>query len=122
MNRRSISTQEALNYFTEIIEKGIDDKTVFGNPEVGGLIPYIGSPYRFLEEIKTAQDMTNDQMKSEVVKERGWIMSYVIPDDCTEDEIKYTEMMASKPEDVFTWNNEGKGRLISFLSENNFPT
>ena len=120
LNRRDISTQEALQYFAEIVEKGIDDKSVFGNPEIGGLIPYIGSPYRYLEEIKTAQDMTNDQMKSEVVKERGWIMSYVIPADCSEDEVKYTEMMASKPEAVFTWNNEGKDRLISFLFENGF--
>lgn len=120
LNRRDVSTQEALDYFAEIVEKGIDDKSVFGNPEIGGLIPYIGSPYRYLEEIKVAQDMTNDQMKSEVIKDRGWIMSYVIPSGCSEDEIKYTEMMASNPEAVFTWNNEGKDRLISFLFENGF--
>ena len=120
LNRRDVSTQEALDYFAEIVERGIDDKSVFGNPEIGGLIPYIGSPYRYLEEIKVAQDMTNDQMKSEVIKDRGWIMSYVIPADCTEDEVKYTEMMASNPEAVFTWNSEGKDRLISFLFENDF--
>ena len=120
LNRRDISTQEALKYFAEIVERGIDDKTNFSNPEVGGVIPYIGSPYRYLEEIKTAQDMSNDQMKSDIIKKRGWIMSYVIPADCTEDEVKYTEMMASNPENVFTWNNKGKDRLISFLYENNF--
>ena len=119
LNRRDLTVLEAEGYFSDIVSKGTLDEGTFKNPEVGGMIPYIGSPFRYLEEIKTAEDMTNDQMKSEVIKSRGWIMSYIIPGGCSEDEVEYTKQMSTN-NSVFTWDNAGKEELLTFLAKNGF--
>lgn len=121
LNRRDLTIAEAEDYFSTIVSRGIVEEGNFKNPEIGGIIPYIGSPYRFLEEIKTAEDMTNDQMKSEVIKSRGWIMSYIIPRGCTQNEIDYTKNMSTNGS-VFTWDKKGKEDLLAFLTNNNFRT
>lgn len=121
LNRRDVTVEEAVDYFTDIVSKGILGEGIFKNPEVGGMIPYIGSPFRYLEEIKTAEDMTNDQMKSDVIRSRGWIMSYVIPAGCSEGEIEYTKQMSTN-NSVFIWNNKGKEDLLKFLTNYKFRT
>jgi hypothetical protein len=121
LNRRNVTVKEAADYFADIVSKGILGEGIFKNPEVGGMIPYIGSPFRYLEEIKTAEDMTNDQMKSEVIRSRGWIMSYVIPAGCSEGEVEYTKQMSTN-NSVFTWDNKGKEELLKFLTNYKFRT
>ena len=87
------------------------------------MIPYLGSPRRFLDEVKTAQDMGRDITKRNVIrnssKKNGWVLSYIIPQHATEDEKEYTIELAGGEEFVFSWNKEGKDKLIGFLHDNN---
>lgn len=114
---------QLLAYFQSIIRHGADDEEIFNAPEVGGVIPYLGSPRRFLDEVKTAQDMGRDITKRNVIrnssKKNGWVLSYIIPQHATEDEKEYTIELAGGEEFVFSWNKEGKDKLIGFLHDNN---
>lgn len=114
---------QLLAYFQSIIRHGADDEEIFNAPEVGGVIPYLGSPRRFLDEVKTAQDMGRDITKRNVIrnssKKNGWVLSYIIPQHATEDEKEYTIELAGGEEFVFSWNKEGKDKLIRFLHDNN---
>ena len=114
---------QLLAYFQSIIRHGADDEEIFNAPEVGGVIPYLGSPRRFLDEVKTAQDMGRDITKRNVIrnssKKNGWVLSYIIPQHATEDEKEYTIELAGSEEFVFSWNKEGKDKLIRFLHDNN---
>lgn len=114
---------QLLAYFQSIIRHGADDEEIFNAPEVGGVIPYLGSPRRFLDEVKTAQDMGRDITKRNVIRnsseKMGWVLSYIIPQHATEDEKEYTVQLAGGEEFVFSWNKEGKDKLIGFLHDNN---
>ena len=114
---------QILAYFQSIIRRGADDEEIFDAPEVGGVIPYLGSPRRFLDEVKTAQDMGRDITKRNVIRNSsekiGWVLSYIIPTCATEDEKEYTAELAGGEEFVFPWNKEGKDKLIGFLHKNN---
>ena len=114
---------QILAYFQSIIRRGADDEEIFDAPEVGGVIPYLGSPRRFLDEVKTAQDMGRDITKRNVIRNSsekiGWVLSYIIPAYATEDEKEYTTELAGSEEFVFPWNKEGKDKLIGFLHKNN---
>lgn len=117
---------EMLKYFQSVIRHGADDEEIFESPEVGGIIPYLGSPRRFLDEVKTAQDMGRDITKRNAIigskKKAGWVLSYIIPGRATEDEKKYTTELAGSKDFVFTWDKDGKNKLIRFLRSNNLAT
>lgn len=121
VNRKKISDQEVVKYFQKVMSESPDNIEIFKNPPVEGFIPYIGSPRRFLDEIKTAQDMGRDMVKREIIRQRenlGWHMSYIIPRKATFDEKEYTEQLAGNKNNVFTWDKEGKNKLLSFLQQN----
>lgn len=117
---------QMLAYFQSIIKRGVGDEEVFDSPEVGGIIPYLGSPKRFLDEVKTAQDMGRDIKKRDAIrnsrKKAGWVLSYIIPGKATEDEKKYTFELAGSEDLVFTWDNEGRNKLLGFLYNNNLSS
>jgi hypothetical protein len=117
---------EMLKYFQSVIRHGADDEEIFDSPEVGGIIPYLGSPRRFLDEVKTAQDMGRDITKRNAIigskKKAGWVLSYIIPGRATEDEKKYTTELAGSKDFVFTWDKDGKNKLIRFLRSNKLVT
>jgi hypothetical protein len=114
---------QLLAYFQSIIRHGADDEEIFNAPEVGGVIPYLGSPRRFLDEVKTAQDMGRDITKRNAIRnsneKTGWVLSYIIPPYATDDEKEYTVELAGSDEFVFPWSKEGKNKLIGFLHNNN---
>ena len=117
---------EMLKYFQSVIRHGADDEEIFDSPEVGGIIPYLGSPRRFLDEVKTAQDMGRDITKRNAIigskKKAGWVLSYIIPGRATEDEKEYTTELAGSKDFVFTWDKDGKNKLIRFLRSNKLVT
>ena len=120
------SDTQMLAYFQSIIKRGADDKENFAPPEVGGIIPYLGSPKRFLDEVKAAQDMGRDIKKRDIIrnsrKKAGWVLSYIIPGKATEDEKKYTFELAGSEDFVFTWDDEGRNKLLKFLYNNNLSS
>ena len=113
---------ELLAYFQTIINKTPNDSDIFDYPPIDGVIPYLGSPRRFLDEVKTAQDMGRDLAKRKIIRSReksGWKMSYIIPGKATVDEEKYTEQeLAGDNAQVFRWNKDGKNLLLMFLGAN----
>ena len=121
VNKNKISDTETLKYFQEMMRQSPENDEIFENPPLGGVIPYIGSPRRFLDEVKTAMDMSRDVIKRNVIREKerlGWVMSYIIPSRATADEKKYTEELAGNS-NVFTWDKPGQNKLLGFLSSNN---
>ena len=112
---------QILLYFQRILEEA--KKTdVFENPPLREVVPYVGSPQRFLDEVKTAQDMGRDIIKRDIIHKReksGWVLSYIIPQKATEDEKEYTIELAGNKNLVFPWNKEGKEKLLGFLQQNN---
>ena len=114
------SDTQILLYFQRILEES--KKTdVFENPPLQEAVPYVGSPRRFLDEVKTAQDMGRDMRKRDIIRKRekaGWVLSYIIPQRATEDEKEYTIELAGNKNLVFPWNKEGKEKLLGFLRQN----
>ena len=49
-------------------------------------------------------------------------MSYIIPGKATEDEKKYTFELAGSEDFVFTWDDEGRNKLLKFLYNNNLSS
>ena len=117
---------EMLAYFQNVMRHTADDEEIFEAPAVGGVIPYLGSPRRFLDEVKTAQDMGRDITKRNAIKnakeKANWVLSYIIPGLATEDEKRYTTELAGSENLVFTWNKDGRNKLIGFLHANNLAT
>ena len=104
------------------MQQSPENSEIFDNPPLEGVIPYIGSPQRFLDEVKAAQDMSRDVVKRQIIRGRerlGWVMSYIIPDKATADEKKYTEELAGNSNNVFTWNKPGQSKLLGFLGSRN---
>lgn len=106
---------QILAYFQKILEESrISD--VFEKAPMEDVVPYVGSPSRFLDEVKTAQDMGRDIKKRDIIGHRpGWILSYIIPGRATKDEEEYTAELAGSPKLVFQWNKEGKIKLLNFM-------
>ena len=122
INRTSAVNGDAqiLSYFQKILEESTK-YDVFETPPMEDVVPYVGSPRRFLDEVKTAQDMGRDMEKREIIRRKeklGWILSYVIPGSATEDEKEYTEELAGNKNLVFPWNREGKEKLLGFMQQN----
>lgn len=108
-------------YFQKVLSES-ETVDVFEEPPMQEIVSYLGSPKRFLDEVKTAQDMGRDMEKREIIRRKeanGWILSYIIPRGATEDEKKYTEELAGNENLVFPWNSEGKEKLIGFMKQNN---
>lgn len=106
---------QLLMYFQRILKESATSD-VFEKAPMEDVVPYVGSPSRFLDEVKTAQDMGRDITKREIIKQKpGWILSYIIPSRATKDEEKYTADLAGNPNLVFYWNKEGKEKLLNFM-------
>ena len=124
VNKKAVfkNDTELLAYFQTIINKTPNDSDIFDYPPIDGVIPYLGSPRRFLDEVKTAQDMGRDLTKRKIIRSRenaGWKMSYIIPGKATKDEQAYTEQeLAGNNAQVFRWNKDGKNMLLMFLAAN----
>lgn len=111
---------QLLSYFQKILEE-CKNTDVFEEPPMEDVVPYVGSPRRFLDEVKTAQDMGRDIEKREIIRRKeklGWVLSYIIPKRATEDEKKYTDELAGSENLVFPWNAEGRERLLYFMKQN----
>lgn len=122
VNKKEVKTSEMVKYFQEIMQQSPENSEIFDNPPLEGVIPYIGSPQRFLDEVKAAQDMSRDAVKSQIIRSReklGWVMSYIIPKKATPDEKKYTEELAGNSNNVFTWDKPGQSKLLGFLGSRN---
>lgn len=122
INKKSKFENDAqlLSYFQRVLEESTTSD-VFETPPMEDVVPYLGSPRRFLDEVKTAQDMGRDIEKREIIRRKeklGWVLSYIIPRGATDDEKKYTEELAGNENLVFQWNNEGKEKLLGFMQQN----
>lgn len=136
VNVKALSTftiKEALDYFIEVASKNPHNATIFENPPLKGVVPYLCSPCRFFDEIQTALDIERDRVKREVIAKRqenaGWSMAYVTPkvadtnsSPFTSDDYQYTLRLAGGKAEVFQWSQEGKAEMAQYLERMGFKT
>ena len=144
---KTINFEEVVEYFEEIIEtietakmnredpNALDRtiETVFENPPLQGIVPYLCSPCRFFDEVQYAMDAERDVVKSKIIARRtgpaGWTMAYVTPkvktgqsSTFTQDDFDYTVKLAGSDSVVFQWSNEGKLAIAKYLENMGFRT
>lgn len=136
VNVKALSTftiKEAIDYFSEVASKNPHNDSVFENPPLKGVVPYLCSPCRFFDEVQTALDIERDRVKRAVIKRRteraGWSMAYVTPkvvdtnsSPFTTDDYEYTLRLAGGTAAVFQWTQDGKVEMTKYLEKMGFRT
>ena len=136
VNLEALSTftiKEAAEYFREVAERGPNDAGVFENPPLKGMIPYLCSPCRFIDEVETAMDLERDRVKNAIISARreksGWEIAYITPKVrntssslFTATDFDYTKIMSNDMSPVFQWSDNGKKEILEYLEKVGFRT
>ena len=129
----TLTLREAAEYFRNISQKTPDDASVFENPPLKGMVPYLCSPCRFMDEIETALDLERDRVKNAIISSRreksGWEIAYITPkikdsssSRFTSSDFEYTKRMSNGTAPVFQWSDDGKREILDYLVKTGFRT
>lgn len=122
------TVQEAYDYFRGIVETGKTNPELFNPSSLNGVVPYLCSPVRFMDEVETAQARERDLVKNAIIMRRkklGWEIAYVTPkisSSFSEEDLEYTKNNVANGAKVFTWDEEGKKLMIEYLIDEGFKT
>jgi len=136
VNFEALSTftiKDAAEYFRSVAEKTPNDVGVFENPPLKGMIPYLCSPCRFIDEIETAMDLERDRVKHSIIAGRreksNWDIAYITPKIrntssslFTATDFDYTKAMSNGTSPVFQWTDNGKKEILDYLVKVGFRT
>lgn len=92
------------------------NKDIFKQPKMGTDIIYLGSPWRFKEELHVYFGKISDRDKAELIKKRGWPAAYILPkiSKVSSDDVALTKEFANPPGAVFEWSDKGKQKILDF--------
>jgi hypothetical protein len=98
-------------------------ENVFKRPKLKTDAVYLGSPWRFKQELHVYFGKISDKEKADLIKKRGWAAAYILPPEgrVSGADITYTKTLANPNNAVFTWTDGDKQNILNFAEDIGIP-
>ena len=96
---------------------------IYGKVSLNSSIPYLGSPKRYVEELHVYHQKISDKQKSDILKSRNWVISYIVPggNSITQEDFDEIKPLANPEGAVFRWRDDEKESILNFMKEIGIP-
>ena len=87
-------------------------KDIFVKPKMRTDAVYLGSPWRFKQELHIYFGKISDKEKADLIKKRGWAAAYILPPAgrISPEDVTLTRQFANPSNAVFEWTNKDNDR------------
>lgn len=98
-------------------------ENVFKRPKLKTDAVYLGSPWRFKQELHVYFGKISDKEKADLIKKRGWAAAYILPPEgrVSGADFTFTKTLANPSNAVFTWTDGDKQNILNFAEEIGIP-